>query len=114
MRGWHTAHAPLDGTGKPARKKLTMNTKPNSTRPSQQAHPCCGGHAHPDGASDARHVRPYPLDVCLVSDEPLGAHGPPHAFVHEGREIKLCCAGCLSAFHQDPAKFLEKLDRAAG
>jgi Cu+-exporting ATPase len=91
-----------------------MKTDPNSPRLGQQAHPCCGDPAHADGASDAGHVRPYPLSVCLVSDEPLGAHGPPHAFVHEGREIKLCCAGCLNAFHQDPAKFLQKLDRTAG
>ena len=90
-----------------------MKTDPNSTHPGPQAHSCCGGHAHADGTSEAGQVRPYPLDVCLVSDEPLGAHGPPHAFVHEGREIKLCCAGCLNAFYQDPAKFLQKLDRTA-
>ncbi|MES2569587.1 MAG: HAD-IC family P-type ATPase, partial [Verrucomicrobiota bacterium] len=77
------------------------------TNPAGNSSSCCGGHA---GKIEA--AKPYPLDVCLVSDEPLGGHGEPHVFLHEGQEIKLCCAGCLGRFHQDPARYLAKLNRA--
>jgi len=54
---------------------------------------------------------PYPLDTCIVSDEKLGADPDmvPYTFVHEGREIKLCCKSCLATFNKDPQKFLAKL-----
>lgn len=56
--------------------------------------------------------KPYPLETCLVSGEKLGAMGKPHVFVHQGREIKLCCKGCLNAFRQQPAKYIKKLEEA--
>ena len=37
--------------------------------------------------SDAA-VKPYPLDVCIVSGEKLGSMGEPVAIVHEGQEIR--------------------------
>jgi hypothetical protein len=40
--------------------------------------------------------KPYPLQTCVVSDEKLGEMGDAYVFVHEGREIKLCCKSCLS------------------
>ena len=88
-----------------------LNMKTDSTHNDHAAHSCCGGNSDAETARTGA-AKPYPLDVCLVSDERLGAHGEPHVFVHEGREIKLCCAGCLNAFHKDPAKFIAKLDRA--
>ncbi|MDQ3622216.1 MAG: hypothetical protein M3463_06975, partial [Verrucomicrobiota bacterium] len=89
-----------------------MKTEPNSTPDGDPAHSCCGGNTQAGIAPETEAVRPYPLDVCLVSNERLGAHGEPHVFVHDGREIKLCCAGCLNAFHKEPAKFIARLDRA--
>jgi len=55
---------------------------------------------------------PYPLQTCVVSGEKLGEMGAPHTFTHQGREIKLCCKGCLKDFHKDPAKYLKKLEEA--
>lgn len=58
--------------------------------------------------------RPYPLETCLVSGEKLGQGGmKPHAFTHQGREIKLCCQDCLKDFNQAPARFIQKLEAAA-
>ncbi|MCW5551792.1 MAG: hypothetical protein KIS67_06435 [Verrucomicrobiae bacterium] len=57
-------------------------------------------------------AKPYTLDKCLVSDEKLGEMGKPYVFVHEGREIKLCCKPCLKGFKKDPAKHIKKLEAA--
>jgi len=54
-------------------------------------------------------VKPYPLDVCLVSGEELGSMGDPHVFVHEGQEIKMCCDKCVPKFNKNPEKYLAKL-----
>lgn len=58
--------------------------------------------------------KPYPLDTCIVSDEKLGADPgmKPHTFVHEGREVKLCCKSCLKDFKKDSAKFIAKIEAA--
>lgn len=58
--------------------------------------------------------KPYPLDTCIVSDEKLGADPgmKPHTFVHEGREVKLCCKSCLKDFKKEPAKFIAKIEAA--
>ena len=58
--------------------------------------------------------KPYPLDTCVVSDEKLGADPgmTPHTFVHEGREVKLCCKSCLKDFKKDTAKYVAKIEAA--
>ncbi len=61
-------------------------------------------------AAHAARVTPYPLEVCVVSGEGLKDHGEPVVFVHEGRQIKLCCNGCKTEFDEDPAKFLKRLE----
>lgn len=54
----------------------------------------------------------YPLDVCVVSGEKLGSMGKPVVLQHEGREVRLCCPGCIDKFKKEPAKYLKKLDDA--
>jgi len=54
-------------------------------------------------------VKPYPLNVCIVSDEELGSMGDPIVFVNDGQEIKVCCDDCKAPFEKDPAKYLAKL-----
>ena len=57
--------------------------------------------------------KPYPLQTCLVSGEKLGGDmGKPYVFVHQGREIKLCCKSCLKQFNKEPAKYIKKLEEA--
>jgi YHS domain-containing protein len=55
-------------------------------------------------------AKPYPLDVCIVSGDKLGEMGKPFVFVHEGREIKLCCKSCKEDFESEPAKYLKQLE----
>lgn len=53
---------------------------------------------------------PYPLATCPVSGEELGGMGDPVVFVHEGREVRLCCASCRKKFDQNAQAILEKVD----
>jgi hypothetical protein len=55
-------------------------------------------------------AKKYPLDTCPVSGEKLGSMGDPVILKHEGREVRLCCPGCIDKFKQDPPKYLKKLD----
>jgi len=58
--------------------------------------------------------KPYPLDTCIVTDEKIGADPSmkPYVFTHEGREVKLCCKGCLKDFNKDKAKYVKKIEAA--
>ena len=62
-------------------------------------------------AADANVVA-YPLETCLVGGSKLGSMGKPHTFVHEGREIKFCCAGCNDDFKAETAKYIKIFDDA--
>lgn len=62
-------------------------------------------------ATETTAAIPYPLEVCIVSGEELGSMGEPVVIVHEGRQIKFCCAECLPSFNKDPDKYISKLDQ---
>jgi len=64
-----------------------------------------------DQKTDAK-AKPYSLKTCIVSGEKLGEMGSPYVFVHEGREIKLCCKNCLKDFNKAPAKYVKKIEEA--
>lgn len=70
---------------------------------------CQKDDAGAQAGAESASAKPYPLEVCLVSGEPLGSMGDPVVLVHEGQEIKLCCKDCIKEFESDPAKFLTKL-----
>jgi len=57
-------------------------------------------------------AKPYPLKTCIVSGEKLGEMGKPYVFVYKGREIKLCCKGCLKDFNKKPAQYIKKIQEA--
>jgi hypothetical protein len=65
-------------------------------------------------AADDKKPKPYPLDSCIVSDEKLGEDPgmTPYVFVHEGREVKLCCKSCLKDFKKESAKYIAKIEAA--
>ena len=68
------------------------------------------------GAFDPATIKtftPYPLDVCVVSDEPLGSMGDSLSFVYQGQEITICCKGCTKKFAKKPAHFIAKLSKLA-
>jgi hypothetical protein len=54
----------------------------------------------------------YPLDVCPVSGEKLGAMGAPVERIVANRLIKLCCQGCMKKFDENPAKYIAMVDAA--
>jgi hypothetical protein len=54
-------------------------------------------------------VKPYPLKLCIVTDNDLGSMGDERRFVYEGQEIKICCKPCERKFLKNPEKYLEKL-----
>lgn len=60
-----------------------------------------------EGSKDA--VKPYPLKLCIVTDNDLGSMGDERSFVYEGQEIKICCKPCEKKFLKTPAKYLPKL-----
>ena len=65
-------------------------------------------------AADEKKPKAYTLDTCIVSDEKIGADPgmKPYTFVHEGREVKLCCKSCLKNFKKDAAKYVAKIEAA--
>jgi hypothetical protein len=63
-------------------------------------------------AAEAKKPKPYTLKTCAVSGEELGSMGDPYVFQHRGREIKLCCKGCLKTFNKQPEKFIKSVEKA--
>ena len=63
------------------------------------------------GAADAAKPKPYPLKVCIVSDNELGSMGKPVTKVYGDQEIKFCCKPCVKKFEKDPKKYLKKLGK---
>lgn len=60
----------------------------------------------------------YPLNVCLTSDEKLGAEGENAEFIYRetgqpDRLVIFCCEGCEDDFKKEPAKYVAKLEAAA-
>ncbi|MDX9912508.1 MAG: hypothetical protein RBS39_11810 [Phycisphaerales bacterium] len=54
----------------------------------------------------------YPLDVCVVTGESLAEKKKPQVRKVDGREVRLCCGNCSSAFRKDPEKWWPKVDAA--
>jgi YHS domain-containing protein len=54
----------------------------------------------------------YPLDTCIVAGSKLGDMGEPVNAVVGNRLFRLCCAGCIGAIEDDPARFVNQLDEA--
>ena len=50
--------------------------------------------------------------ICPVAGEPLGSMGTPIKVTIDGRDVFVCCKGCIEALEADPAKYLAVLDGA--
>lgn len=61
-----------------------------------------------------RQISFYPIETCVVSDEPLGDQelGPPINLVYHNRLIRFCCDGCIDDFIVDSHTVLRELDEA--
>jgi hypothetical protein len=60
-------------------------------------------------SADKTGTKPYPLEVCIVTDNDLGSMGDEQVIVHEGQTIKFCCKPCEAKFLKKPDKYLAKL-----
>ncbi|MBL4847045.1 MAG: hypothetical protein JKY65_16110 [Planctomycetes bacterium] len=54
---------------------------------------------------------PYTLATCPISGKALGSMGDPIVKVYDGREVRLCCGGCLGTFEKDKAKHFKAIDK---
>lgn len=57
-------------------------------------------------------VQPYTLGTCAVSGKELGSMGEAIVKTYDGREVRLCCAGCIGAFEADLQASWKKVDEA--
>lgn len=55
--------------------------------------------------------KPYPLKVCIVSDETLGEMGKPKYLQYKSQTYGFCCKPCTKEFRDDPEKFRKKLEK---
>lgn len=60
--------------------------------------------------TDAERAAVLAQKICPVTSEPLGSMGSPLKVTVEGRDVWLCCEGCVDAIKKDPAKYLAVLD----
>jgi len=61
-------------------------------------------------ATAARVGDAYTLGVCPVSGEKLGSMGDPVVFIKDGKEIRLCCAGCQKKFDANAEAMIKDID----
>lgn len=61
-------------------------------------------------AAEERVGDPYPLATCPVSGRELGSMGEPVVKVYDGREVRLCCAGCIERFEANREEHFKRID----
>jgi hypothetical protein len=49
--------------------------------------------------------------ICPVSDEPLGNMGTPIKVTVDGRDVFVCCAGCVDELKGNFDKYADKLEK---
>jgi hypothetical protein len=68
--------------------------------------------AEAEAKAEERTSEPYPLTTCAISGEDLLVTGEPVTVLHEGRELKFCCADCAGQLKTDPEAAIKKIDAA--
>jgi nitrous oxide reductase accessory protein NosL len=63
-------------------------------------------------AKQESRIKPYILDTCAVCDMKLGGVDKPYTFAYKDREIKVCDKSEEAEFKNDPAKYLNKIEKA--
>ncbi len=65
-----------------------------------------------DAALIKKQLKTYPIEKCLVSDEPLDAMGKPVDMLYGTTLVRLCCKGCKKGFLKNPAEYLAQIEKA--
>jgi len=77
------------------------------------------GHSHPENVAAAEVAAPKSAvqqvtqvnnKICPVMGNKIEGQDAVKVF-HDGKIYNLCCAGCISEFGKDPAKYVEKIDQ---
>ena len=55
-------------------------------------------------------TEPYNLPMCVVSGELLGSMGDPVVKHYMGREVRLCCDGCVGKFEKNQVSYAREID----
>lgn len=108
-----------------------VDSKTPDTAPPSEGSQDHGDHEHEDGDHDhgdegaddaeasinqlpeADQLLARAQKVCPVGGGALGEMGVPVKVSVEGRDVFVCCEGCIEDLKADPAKFLAKLDAPA-
>lgn len=61
------------------------------------------------GESSPGPTYPYSLPDCPIGG-PLGSMGDPIVMVYDNREVRFCCAGCISGFEANKQKYWSEID----
>lgn len=54
---------------------------------------------------------PYTLKTCPVSGEKIGSMGDSPVILHEGREIRFCCEGCVKKYEANAEAMNQEIDK---
>ncbi len=65
------------------------------------------------GLSEADRAAALAQKICPVTGDALGSMGAPFKVTVQGREVFLCCEGCVDAINAEPDKYLAVLDLPA-
>ncbi len=71
-----------------------------------------GAAAHAEEANAKAPGSIYTLATCPVTGAALGSMGAPVVKKYDGREVRFCCAGCVSSFEADKEAYFKKIDAA--
>lgn len=110
------------GSGQPSTTAATDSGTYDGTLPAQASRhaPAAGGGAEARieaelaklSAADQAAARAQ--KICPVSGEPLGSMaGLTKVSLEGGREVFVCCGGCIETLKAEPAQYLAKLDSPA-
>ncbi len=82
---------------------------------------CLGGYAFAEHHEHAGHgaeahqgmgnMKEAGNKICPVDGEKIGSMGKPVNVEHEGKTYNLCCAACEMKFKEDPAKYIEIVNK---
>ncbi len=46
------------------------------------------------------------VQLCPVTQEPIGSMGPGYEYLHEGKTYIFCCKMCVNTFKRNPEKYM--------
>ncbi len=113
---------PIDVCPVSGGKLGSMGVPPSKVIDDREVKVCCDGcFATFEGDAETYHRKmddlildataaDYPLETCIVSDEPMELTEVVTVYRPQNRVVKFCCGSCEVLFDKEPEKYLAKLD----